>query len=379
MSVYKEYKKDPTTGERALKSPYYQFDFVLTIDGQRRRFHGSTGETTKVRAKKFEDAEKRRVRDEGPNDHMTLGEACLRYHEEVIQGKASEIDELIAMKHCCRLIGSERRLITLTTDDFAIAVRKRAGETKGKKTPKLIAPATVNRQIVEIMRKVMRRAKRSWRVRIDLDTFAWSEIRLKEPKERIREFIGDEADRFWDALRPDYAPFIWFLLSRGLRVNSVIDMTMDNLDEPQGRIQIWIKGEGLTWVPVTREQMQVILQEAAKAPGKAIWSYEMQRHPHRGKRKAISYESLKRTMGTTLKHAGIVDFKIHDMRHDFASKLLRSTRDLALVQKALRHADISSTVRYAHVLDDDVRDGLESLQNSGRSMIGHNSGKFGRK
>lgn len=378
MSVYQEWKTDKKTGKRVLKSPYYQFDFVLTIEGQRRRFHGSTGETTKARAKRFEDAEKRRVKDEGPNDHLTLGEACLRYHEEVIKGKASEVDELIAMRHCCRLIGSERRLVTLTTDDFAIAVRKRAGETKGKNNPKLLAPATVNRQIVEIMRKVMRRAKRSWNVRIDLDNFAWTEIRLKEPKERVREFVADEAERFWEALRPDYGPFIWFLLARGLRVNAVIGMTTDHLDEPRSRIRIWIKGEGFVWVPVTREQMAVITQEAGKAPGKAVWSYEMQRHPHRGKRKAISYESLKRTMKTTLKNAGIVDFKIHDLRHDFASKLLRATGDLALVQKSLRHADISSTVRYAHVLDEDVRDGLEALQTKS-PMIGHNSGKFRRK
>ncbi|WP_031269582.1 MULTISPECIES: tyrosine-type recombinase/integrase, partial [unclassified Labrenzia] len=49
------------------------------------------------------------------------------------------------------------------------------------------------------------------------------------------------------------------------------------------------------------------------------------------------------------------------LRHDFASKLLRATRDLALVKNALKHADISSTVRYAHVLDEDVREGLEAL------------------
>ncbi|WP_035900381.1 hypothetical protein, partial [Labrenzia sp. DG1229] len=91
---------------------------------------------------------------------MTLGEACLRYHEEVIQGTTSAVDELIAIKHCCRLIGNEARLTNLSTDDIAIAVRKRAAETKGKHTKTLIAPATVNRQIVEIMRKVLKRAKR---------------------------------------------------------------------------------------------------------------------------------------------------------------------------------------------------------------------------
>ncbi|MBG6205422.1 integrase [Labrenzia sp. EL_126] len=300
---------------------------------------------------------------------MTLGEACLRYHEEVIQGTSSAVDELIAIKHCCRLIGNEARINNLTTNDIAIAVRKRAAETKGKHTKTLIAPATVNRQIVEIMRKVLKRAKRVWHVKIDLDVFDWKDMRLKEPKVRVREFIGDEADRFWEAMREDYAPFVWFLLSRGLRVNAVTGMSKDRLDEPRCRIQIWIKGEGYVWVPVTKEQMAIIVQEAKKAPGKAVWSYEMQRHPHRGKRKAISYNSFKRTMQTALKAAGITDFKIHDLRHDFASKLLRATRDLALVQNALKHADISSTVRYAHVLDEDVRDGLAALETNGRPAL----------
>jgi protease II len=51
---------------------------------------------------------------------------------------------------------------------------------------------------------------------------------------------------------------------------------------------------------------------------------------------------------------------------------------MLLVQKTLRHSDISSTVRYAHVLDEDVRDGLEALLTK-NPLIGHNSGKFRRR
>jgi len=91
----------------------------------------------------------------------------------------------------------------------------------------------------------------------------------------------------------------------------------------------------------------------------------MQRHPNRGKRQPITYNGFRRTMTTALKAAGITDFRIHDLRHDFASKLLRATRDLALVKTALKHADISSTVRYAHVLDEDVREGIAALEIAG--------------
>jgi len=124
--------------------------------------------------------------------------------------------------------------------------------------------------------------------------------------------------------------------------------------------------------------MAVIVQEAQMTAGKAVWSYEMQRHPHRGKRRPITYNGFRRTIQTALKQAGITDFKIHDLRHDFGSTLLCKTLDLALVQKALKHADISSTVRYADVLDEDVRESLEALESQSGRMIGYNSGVFRR-
>ena len=45
--------------------------------------------------------------------------------------------------------------------------------------------------------------------------------------------------------------------------------------------------------------------------------------------------------------------------HDLATKLLRKTGNLKPVQKALNHADIKSTLRYAHVLDGEVADAIE--------------------
>ena len=62
--------------------------------------------------------------------------------------------------------------------------------------------------------------------------------------------------------------------------------------------------------------------------------------------------------------AGVKDFRFHDFRHDFATKLLRDTGNLKLVQKALNHADIKSTLRYAHVLDEDVAAAVERVAKS---------------
>ena len=60
----------------------------------------------------------------------------------------------------------------------------------------------------------------------------------------------------------------------------------------------------------------------------------------------------------------MADFRFHDLRHDFATKLLRETGNLKLVQKALNHASIKTTTRYAHVLDEEVADGMEAVAKS---------------
>jgi integrase len=62
--------------------------------------------------------------------------------------------------------------------------------------------------------------------------------------------------------------------------------------------------------------------------------------------------------------AGVTDFRFHDYRRDFGTKLLRDSGNLKLVQKAMNHRDIKSTLRYAHVLDEDVASAVEAVAKS---------------
>jgi site-specific recombinase XerD len=66
--------------------------------------------------------------------------------------------------------------------------------------------------------------------------------------------------------------------------------------------------------------------------------------------------------------AGVKDFRLHDFRHDFGTKLLRETGNLKLVQKALNYRDIKSTLRYAHVLDQDVAAAVEAVAKSRKKV-----------
>ena len=90
----------------------------------------------------------------------------------------------------------------------------------------------------------------------------------------------------------------------------------------------------------------------------------------KGQRYPITYSGIKTEWRRLRSRAQIEGFRFHDFRHDFGTKLLRQTGNLKLVQKALNHADIKTTTRYAHVLTEEVAEALETLQKSR-----NNSGK----
>ena len=60
-------------------------------------------------------------------------------------------------------------------------------------------------------------------------------------------------------------------------------------------------------------------------------------------------DNVKRSWTQVLKDAKISAFRWHDMRHDFASKLVMKGAPLNTVRDLCGHADLSTTLRYAHL------------------------------
>ena len=110
-----------------------------------------------------------------------------------------------------------------------------------------------------------------------------------------------------------------------------------------------------------------VVAQLAPLPGVTCFTYAAQRTREgrvQGKRYPITFSGIKTAWRRLRKRAGVQGFRFHDFRHDFGSKLLRETGNLKLVQRALNHADIKTTTRYAHVLDKEVAAAMESVARS---------------
>lgn len=72
---------------------------------------------------------------------------------------------------------------------------------------------------------------------------------------------------------------------------------------------------------------------------------------------------LRRDLMRVTKRCGFPDVtKLHSLRHTFASHLVMSGVDLPTVQKLLGHADIQTTMIYAHLMPDHLASAVDKLQ-----------------
>ncbi len=356
-------------------SPFYQYDFQY----RGHRFCGSTKTANKREAEQIErqareDAKKQVKQETDAAASLALNDVCNRYWSEVGQFHAGSDNTFRLLALLVQHFGKTKLLTEIAGDDVAKLVAWRRGhrvvrnkKAKPEECP-FISARTVN-DTTEQLKKLFTRAK-SWGVRFDREP-VWKDYWLKEPKERVRELHEDEAGRLDAKKREDYAPFFAFIHASGMRWNiEARDLRWTEVFWRESQIKRKGKNGVDVVVPIT-PAVRAILEPLRGQHSEFVFTYLCKRGSTdrvKGQRYPLTKNGAKTEWKRWRKRAGIpsgVDgFRCHDFRHDLATKLLRKTGNLKLVQHALGHADIKTTAKYAHVLTDEVAAALESVQSA---------------
>ena len=343
MSVYKP-----------KNSPYWHFDFQF----KGVRFHGSTGTTSKAAARQIEARERTRAASgRRQRQPMTLDTAAGRYFLEKAQHQPSSATTRYQLANLIDRFGAATLLADITDNEIAEYVMRRRAQ---------VSNASVNRE-TQLLKRVFRRADTVWKADIG-DMPDWRELMVTEPAGRVRELTDDEEARLFGDLRGDFHPMVKFCLMTGQRLMSVLRLTWAAVDFENREITLRVKskrpGGEVHRLPITGPMLALLAEQRGAHPI-FVFTYVCKRsrgQRRQGERYPFSQGCWRRDWGKALRAAGIEDFRFHDTRHTAATRTLRVTGNLKVVQNMLHHADIATTARYAHATTADVREAMEAAQ-----------------
>jgi integrase len=359
MSVFKRPGKDT-----------YDYDFQY----RGHRFCGSTREANKRDALAFEKARKDKAKKEVTATlaaeaaiavPRTWEIAATRYWHEVGQHHKNADTTFACLAWLTAAIGPKTALEAIDSNKVALLVAKRRNEVrrvgKVENRNKKVGAATVNRTMIEPLRKVLRRAGELWGSPVA--KIRWSEHMLDEPQERVREAsLGEEANIMAEISR-GYEAAMLFAFRTGCRRMEIIGLKWTSVDFFTRHFTVLGKGNRSRTIPMA-DDVHDLLWGLRGNGSDHVFVYAAARTDKRkglikGKAYPITDAGLRTAQRRAIMKAGVENFRPHDARHTAATRTLR-TSNMKVVQRVLGHSSMETTGKYAHVMSEDIRAALNA-------------------
>ena len=138
-------------------------------------------------------------------------------------------------------------------------------------------------------------------------------------------------------------PMVLVSLNSGMRRGELFDLKWSSVNFITKTITVagdTTKTSETRHIPMNKEVVTV-LEEWKKQSGTALYVFPNQ--------EGGRFEDVKSAWLKLLQRAEVIGFRWHDMRHDFASRLVMAGVPLNTVRDLLGHGDIKMTLRYAHL------------------------------
>ena len=151
------------------------------------------------------------------------------------------------------------------------------------------------------------------------------------------------------------------LMLTGCRLSEILTLRWDDIDRAAGEFRLRDGKTGARMVPLT-PTAEAVLDGIPRPPGNP-WVIA-------GRAPGTRLASLTAEWYRIRARAGLGDVRIHDLRHSYATRALASGESLSMIGRLLGHADIASTLRYAHLAQGAERDSAARVGGSIGADIG---------
>ena len=168
--------------------------------------------------------------------------------------------------------------------------------------------------------------------------------------QRLRHAILESADPLAGRDRV----IVELFLCTGLRVSKLAALDVVDVDLGAGRLAVRDGKGGRPDQKVVNAGLRELLAPILRGRAGPLFL------SRRGRR--LSVRQIAFRLDVWLGRAGIAkSLGPHGLRHTFATRLYRQTRDIFLVRRAMGHRQIASTVIYTQVADEDLVEAMEGL------------------
>ncbi len=285
---------------------------------------------------------------------LTFEEAKDRYWKTVVCLKGSREHTKTAEKYALAIIearfGKSTHIDQISAEE--IALWKDALLAKGK------APATVNRYLATL-RAILNRAHSDWRALRHVPAFKL----LPLNNMRTTYLNLEDEGRLLDACSDHLRPLVLCLLDTGARLSEALDLTWGDIVMGGNRsshiiIRHTKNGEPRS-VPLTKRCSSMFqnMRPEDVPLGDPVFTYR------NGKAPAVPFRHPYGAWETALKRSKVhPGTRLHDLRHTFASRLVKAGVPLFEVSKLLGHKSLSMTMRYAHLSSDSLQSAILKLE-----------------
>jgi integrase len=179
----------------------------------------------------------------------------------------------------------------------------------------------------------------------------------RESANRWRRTRGYEEWPAYGTYTDHLTPLVILGVNTGLRRGELLQLCWRDVD--LRRRVLTVRGEGAKTgqtrhVPLNSETVTLLTEWSPTSvePPDCVFG---------GADSSTPLVAIKKAWAGVLKAARVTNFRFHDLRHTFASKLVMAGVDLNTVRELLGHKSIAMTLRYAHLAPEHKAAAVETL------------------